>query len=145
VCGARFALRVIDLWPGELDAGLRLSLRAGDRTGLFRDVEMRCADQVLVFAQTVMPDSTVSAHPWLAELGDAALGETLGGLSGVERSPYEYAWLPADDGLTARALRAAGAEPARLWARRSRFALRGAPLLIQEVFLPSLSRTPDFA
>ena len=29
-------------------------------------------DQVWVFEQAVMPDSTLCAHPWLAELGDAA-------------------------------------------------------------------------
>jgi chorismate-pyruvate lyase len=97
-------------------------------------------DQVWVFAQTVTPDSTLCVHPWLAELGDTALDETLDGLSGVERSAYEYAWLPSDDKLTARALREAQVRPAGLWARRSRVALRDAPLLMQEVFLPAMGR-----
>ena len=53
-----------------------------------------------------MPDSTLCAHPWLAELGDSALGETLSDLSGVERSSYEYAWLPVEEaGDGARAAR----------------------------------------
>jgi chorismate--pyruvate lyase len=93
-------------------------------------------DQVWVFAQTVMPDSTLCLHPWLAELGDTPLDETLDGLSGVERSSYEYAWLPADHPLAAAALGEADIKPAGLWARRARVALRGAPLLMQEVFLP---------
>ena len=97
-------------------------------------------EQVWVFEQTVMPDSTLSAHPWLAELGDSALGETLSDLSGVERSSYEYAWLPVEDPVTARALRDAEVRPAGLWARRSRVSLRSAPLLIQEVFLPAMGR-----
>ena len=97
--------------------------------------------QVWIFGQTVMPDSTLSLHPWLAELGDTPLDETLIGLSGVDRGPYEYAWLPVDDPLTARALREAEVKPEGLWARRSRVALRGAPLLMQEVFLPGMGRS----
>lgn len=140
VCGERFALRLVDQWSGLLTGSQKLGLRADDNAGLFRDVEMYRDDQVWVFAQTVTPDSTLCVHPWLAELGDTALDETLDGLSGVERSAYEYAWLPSDDKLTARALREAQVRPAGLWARRSRVALRDAPLLMQEVFLPAMGR-----
>jgi chorismate lyase len=137
-CGERFALRVADYWSGLLSAAHRAALRVEDNAGLFRNVEMFCGDQVWVFGETVIPDSTLSAHPWLAELGDSALGETLSGLSGVERSTYEYAWLPAGDEATARALRGAEIKPAGLWARRSRIALRGAPMLVHELFLPAM-------
>jgi chorismate-pyruvate lyase len=136
-CGERFALKLIDQWSGLLTGSQKSGLRSEDNAALFRDVEMTRDDQVWVFAQTVMPDSTLSLHPWLAELGDAPLDATLGGLSGVERSPYEYAWLPAGVPLAARALRAADIKPEGLWARRARIALRGAPLLMQEVFLPA--------
>jgi chorismate--pyruvate lyase len=138
VCGERFALRLVDQWTGLLSAAHQSALRASDNAGLFRDVEMCCGEQVWVFAQTVMPDSTLCAHPWLAELGDSALGETLSDLSGVERSSYEYAWLPVEHAVTARALRDAEVKPAGLWARRSRLSLRSAPLLIQELFLPAM-------
>jgi chorismate-pyruvate lyase len=140
VCGERFALRLVDQWTGLLTGSQKLALRAGDNAGLFRDIEMHRADQVWVFAQTLTPDSTLCLHPWLAELGDTALDETLNGLSGVERSPYEYAWLPCGDPLADRALREADLKPSGLWARRARVALRGAPLLMQEVFLPAAGR-----
>jgi chorismate--pyruvate lyase len=140
VCGERYALRLVDQWTGLLNTAYQSALRATDNAGLFRDVEVCCADQVWVFEQTVMPDSTLCAHPWLAELGDSALGETLADLSGVERSSYEYAWLPVEEPVTARALRLAEVKPAGLWARRSRVSLRSAPLLIQELFLPAMSR-----
>jgi len=139
-CGSRFALRVADYWTGLLSASHRAGLRIEDDAGLFRDVEMFCGDQVWVFGQTVIPDSTLSAHPWLAELGDSALGETLSGLSGLERSAYEYAWLPATDSMAARALCRAEIKPAGLWARRSRIALRSAPMLVHELFLPAMGR-----
>ena len=140
VCHERFALRLVDQWTGLLGAAHQTALRVSDNAGLFRDVEMCCGDKVWVFAQTVIPDSTLCAHPWLAELGDSALGETLSDLSGVERSAYEYAWLPVQEAVTARALREAEIKPAGLWARRSRVSLRSAPLLMQELFLPAMGR-----
>jgi chorismate--pyruvate lyase len=141
VCGGRFSLRLVDQWTGLLNIAHRTALRSTDTAGLFRDVEMSDGETVWVFAQTIVPDSTLCSHPWLAELGDSALGETLSGLSGMERSSYEYAWLPVNDAVTARALRDAQLKPAGLWARRSRVSLRGAPLLIQELFLPAMGRT----
>ncbi len=140
VCGEQFGLRLVDQWTGLLNAGHKSALRVADNAGLFRDVEMCCGELVWMFAQTIIPDSTLCAHPWLAELGDSALGETLSDLSGVERSSYEYAWLPAEEPVTARALRDAEIRPAGLWARRSRVSLRSAALLIQELFLPSMGR-----
>jgi chorismate--pyruvate lyase len=139
-CGDRFSLRLVDQWTGLLSASHRAVLRTEDSAGLFRDVEMCCGGNVWVFGQTIVPDATLMVHPWLAELGDSALGETLNLLSGVERSSYEYAWLPTEEAVTARALRDAEIKPAGLWARRARISLRGAPLLTQELFLPSMGR-----
>jgi chorismate--pyruvate lyase len=139
-CGARFSLRLVDQWTGLLTGSHRAALRLEDNAGLFRDVEMCCGEFVWVFSQTIVPDSTLCVHPWLAELGDAALGETLSDLSGVERGSSEYAWLPTDEAVTARALRDAEIKPAGLWARRARITLRGAPLLTQELFLPAMGR-----
>ncbi len=139
-CGERFDSRLIGQWTGLLDIAHKAGLNVADSAGLFREVELCCADQVWVFTQTIIPDSTLCVHPWLAELGDASLGETLSELSAVEHCAYEYASLPTDGALPARALREADLKPARLWARRSRIQLRGAPLLLQEVFLPAMGR-----
>jgi len=140
-CGERFGLRLVEHWTGLLSASHKSALCAHDSAGLFRETELRCGDQVWVFTQAVIPDSTLCMHPWLAELGDSSLGETLNEVSGVERSAYEYTWLPAADALCKRALREADLRPAGLWARRSRIQLRAAPLLAHEVFLPAVGRT----
>jgi chorismate lyase len=150
VCGASFSLQLVDQWTGLLSSSHKSALRATDNAGMFRDVELCSAGQVWVFAQTVTPDSTLCLHPWLAEMGEAPLDETLNGLSAVERSSYEYAWLPGANPrggepkrghpLTERALRGADVRPAGLWARRTRVTLRGAPLLMQEAFLPAMGR-----
>ncbi len=142
-CGDRFELRLVEQWTTLLSAAQKSGLRAYDSAGLFRETELLCGDQVWVFAQTVIPDSTLCLHPWLAELGDSSLGETLNELAGVERSPYEYAWLPAANALCERALREADLRPAGLWARRSRVQLRAAPLLAHEVFLPVVGRSKE--
>jgi chorismate-pyruvate lyase len=139
-CGARFALQLVDQWTGLLSAAHKAVLRIEDNAGLFREIEMCCGEHVWVFGQTVVPDSTLTLYPWLAELGDSALSEILSDLSGVERSSYEYAWLPAEEPATARALRDVKIKPPGLWARRARIALRSAPLLTQEFFLPAMGR-----
>lgn len=140
VCGAAYRLRLIEQNTGLLDAAQRAALLRNDTAGLFREIKMFCRDKVWVYARTIIPDSTLSRHPWLAELGDAALGETLHGISGVERSAYEYAWLPATDPVAARALSGSDIAPAGLWARRYRFTLHGAPLLVQELFFPAIGQ-----
>ena len=140
-CGERFGLRQVGQCTGLLEGAVQAALRVRDHAGLFREVELCCGDQVWVFAQTVVPDSTLCMHPWLAELGDASLSETLHELSGVERSSYEYAWLPAAERLSARALREADLAPSGVWARRSQIRLRSAPLLVHEVFLPAMGRS----
>jgi chorismate--pyruvate lyase len=140
ICGERFSLRLVEQRTGLLDEAQRRGLGVRDGAGLFRDVEMYCDENVWVFAQTIMPDSTLSTHPWLAELGCAALGETMCDLSGFERSSYEYAWLPAAEALCASALRGMDLKPPGLWARRSKLSLRAAPLLVHELFLPAMGR-----
>ena len=136
VCGDRFELRPGDMWTGLLAAPMRRYLPTEDAAALFREERLCCDGRVWVFIQVITPDSTLDAHPWLAELGDAGLGETLRDLGGVERSTYEYAWLPAGDQLAGRAQGATG--HAGLWARRSRLRLRKAPLAVQELFLPGM-------
>jgi len=131
-CGARFGMHLVDQWTGLLSASHKAALRTEDNAGLFLDVEMCCGSSVWVFGQTIVPDSTLCLHPWLAELGDSALGETLADLSGVERSPYEYAWLPTEEAVTARALR----DAAWIAATRARRARK--PSEIASLFMAAL-------
>ncbi len=139
VCGPAFSHRLIDMTTGLLDKEQR-ALLGNDGAALVRDVGLFCREALWVYSQTLIPDSTLDAHPWLAEMGDAALGDTLNGISGTARSAYEYAWLAVDHPLAARALAGADIKPAGLWARRYRYTLHEAPLLVQELFFPAIGQ-----
>ena len=76
---------------------------------LLRDVEFCVNGERLVFAQTVLPASTLARYPWLRELGDSPLGEALRRVDEpLEREPLEYAELPAEHPLARAARRRRG-------------------------------------
>lgn len=144
LCGDRMRFRMLGpLRDAELPLDLRSRLRVADERCLLRDIEFRCDDERIVYAQTVLPDSTVRRYPWLHELGDSPIGETLRRAEEpLEREPLEYAELRGESELARVALDAGSAEPSReaLWARRAVYRLGGQPILVQEVFLPALLR-----
>lgn len=106
-----------------------------------REIELCVDGTPLIFAQTLVPDATLAHFPWLAELGDSPLGETLSVLDGIARAAFEYALLPAIHPLASTAERELP-ESARATvpARRATVSLRGLPILVQELFLPALGR-----
>ncbi|HEU0219488.1 MAG TPA: chorismate lyase [Gallionella sp.] len=71
-------------------------------------------------------------------LGNRPLGALLFAHPLVERRPLHYKALRSAHPLYQRATAVLGDSPGRLWARRSLFYLRGAPLLVTEVFLPEI-------
>jgi chorismate--pyruvate lyase len=146
LCGARMCFRMLGpLRAAPLSDELQTRLELPGERCLLREVEFRCAGERVVYAQTVLPDSTVRAYPWLSELGDSPIGETLRRAGDpLEREPLEYAELPPQGSLArvaaaTDAQRHADSAPATaLWARRAVYRLGGRPILVQEVFLPAL-------
>jgi chorismate--pyruvate lyase len=137
-CGAAARLHLLRLEPAPLDLALARRLVVDDATCLLREIEFTCGARRWIFAQSVLPRSTVEQHPWLRELGDRGLGESLNAVADVRREPLEFLELAASHPL-ARAAGAAGSA-APLWARRAVYRLGGWPILVQEVFLPALGR-----
>jgi len=119
----------------SLDGGLRTKLGVDDESGMMREIEFRCGDARWMYAQTIFPRSTLGRFPWLAELGECALGEKLEGLSDVVREPREYLELGESHSL-ATAARLSGSS----WARRAVFRLSGYAMLVTEVFMPDLGQ-----
>jgi chorismate--pyruvate lyase len=143
LCGERMRFRMLGpLRELPLSDELQARLGGCDEGGLVREIEFRCLGDRVLYAQTVLPDSTVHAHPWLRELGDSPIGECLRRAGGVlVREPLEYAPLPPEHVL---ALAASEGSPdalgVTLWARRAIYRLDGLAILVQEVFLPALLR-----
>jgi chorismate--pyruvate lyase len=90
-----------------------------------------------IYAETSIPDASLATHPWLARMGEVSLGEELTARGGT-RSDFAYARLTPDAPLVARALARTALPPQTLWIRRSEFSIAGAPLTVQEAFLPGI-------
>jgi chorismate--pyruvate lyase len=138
-CGEATTLRLLRLDRAPLDARLRGTLGVDDDRCLLREVEIGCGATRWIFAQSVFPQSTVERYPWLSELGDRGLGESLARIEDVRRDPLEYLELPPAHPL-ARSACDTAATGRSLWARRAIYRLGGRPILVQEVFLPGLGR-----
>jgi chorismate--pyruvate lyase len=138
-CGATTRLRLLRLEPAPMDPEVAHRLGVDDTTCLLREIEFTCGPRRWVFAQSVLPQSTVRRHPWLRELGERGLGESLSAVEDVRREPLEYVELPSGHPL-ARAACPGDATGGPLWARRAVYRLGGPPILVQEVFLPALGR-----
>lgn len=133
-CGCETRFRLLRVEPSPLAATLAHRMGVADTGCLVREIEFACGSVRWVFAQSVFPDSTVRQHPWLAELGNVALGESLLGQTEVSRQPLEYREIAADEALAV----AAGGLDRPAWARRAVYRLAMAPILVQELFLPAL-------
>lgn len=136
-----FRVRVIA--QGRVRGGLDESPLFGRRDGralLGRDVLLLCGGVPLVFAHSVLRADDVRG-PWraLAGMGTRPLGAALFADPCIVRDPLRYRWLRVGHPLYSAAKAAVRAELPPLWARRSLFRLRGAPLLVTEAFLPGLA------
>ena len=139
-CGDAMELTLLRVTSAPLTPALAARLGVDDRGCVNREIELTCAGTRWIYACSVFPDSTVRAHPWLADLGGNGLGETLSTVADVQREPLEYLDLSPRHELAL----AACADPQAggpLWARRKLYRLGGWPILVQEVFLAALHRT----
>ena len=139
-CGGRQGLTVVAEREAPLATAESALLQAPGNTAFVREIELTCDGLPWVFAQSLIPLATLARHGWLSRLGDNALGEKLAASPGLTRGPLECARLTPGTALFHRALRQTTDPPAELWARRSWFAIDGARLLVQEVFLPEALR-----
>lgn len=109
-----------------------------------REVFLYTDDQPVVFAHsTLAREHLRGAWSALRTLGSKPLGALLFAHPLVERKPLHYKALCNTHPLYQRAAAVLGDPPHRLWARRSLFYLRDAPLLVTEVFLPEILLLTD--
>jgi chorismate--pyruvate lyase len=106
---------------------------------IVREVSLNCGGRPLVFAHSVLSLSAVcGAWRMVSRIGHRPLGAALFGDPGIKRFPLHFRRLRDGDKLYQRACTLLEHAPAALWARRSLFVSRAAPLLVTEVFLPAI-------
>ncbi len=138
--GERSTVHLLEEHIGFLSAEQQALLAAPADSSFLRRIEVRAGGRPWLYAETLIPDHVLEAHPWLAELSDRALPEVLAWRDDVAHGPIEVATLLAAHPLAARALERVGRRDEAVWARRSWVAIGGLRLLIQEAFLPEPKR-----
>ena len=110
------------------------------RHALVREVILANGDTPVIFAHSVTAPSHLNG-PWrsLRGLGARPLATMLYDDPRIRRRPLEYRKINGRHPLYRRAAAVLPELPLELWARRSVFLLGAAPLLVTEVFLPSIT------
>ncbi len=129
--GRAFHLQLIQQTSQQLPPFLQQ--RWQTQSGLLREVVLFLDNQPCIYAQSFLPDHTVSALSPLADLGEVPLGHYIFTQPDLSRSSIELAYFPA--GLQLPEL---GPQPG-VWGRRSYFTLSRHEMLVQELYLPALT------
>jgi len=136
------SFRVVPLETGlaraNADEYALLGVAPGTRVYV-REVLLLCNDVPVVFAHSVLPSAGLRGG-WngITRLGSRSLGEALFSDHRIERQPLAYCRVRNDHPLFRAAARQQAVAASSLWARRSVFCLNRHPLLVTEVFLPTI-------
>lgn len=136
------SFRVLPLETGlaraNADEYALLGLAPGTRVYV-REVLLLCNDVPVVFAHSVLPSAGLRGG-WngITRLGSRSLGEALFSDHRIERQPLAYRCVRNDHPLFRATARQQAVAASSLWARRSIFCLNRHPLLVTEVFLPTI-------
>jgi len=135
-----FRVRVINqgmAFPSH-DERFRLNIK-NRRYALIREVVLYCGDLPLIYARTVIPSATLTGpQKQLALLGTRPLGAFLFSQPDLHRDAMEVAVLHRGQQLFDLAVRHSTLKADHINARRSIFRLKDKPLLVAELFLPTI-------
>ena len=138
--GISFSLEVLNQSTLELDSTLQQTLSTKDTSALFREVLLKQANTPLIYAQTIMPISTVTGtEKMLSELGDQPLGQVLFQSPQAIRGAIEFSEVHQNSALGCYIQQhLLQSIQQKTYIRRSQFLLNNKPLLVCECFLPEL-------
>jgi len=108
---------------------------------LIREVLIYSEGKKWMYARTVFPHQTLTGQQrCLARLKTRSLGSVLFKDPTLERDPFDVTCLLPDMPFHRFVTQQANMTAEAIWGRRSRFVLRGKPLLLSEFFLPDIAR-----
>jgi chorismate lyase len=103
-----------------------------------RESWLKCNNQRLVYARTVIPRKTLKGkNQKLTRLGTKPLGKILFNDNTTYRTNMRYAKIPVNCELHKETTKGSDIS-SELWGRQSLFYIKNNPLLITEVFLPTI-------
>lgn len=110
-----------------------------DEPVIVREVELSCDQNVCIYARSVFPLSSLTEkYSEIKNLGNKPLGDVIFNDPNLQREPFQIACLGPGHIDFAKAVRTLNQAPDELWARRSIFRLDDKPILVTEIFLPTL-------
>ena len=137
-----FSVKLLgESWVLPLPDEARLLGIASDALVYQREVQLLNGADADVYARTVIPRVTfdgLSEH--FMNLGTKPLGELLFTDPSVRRGDIEVACIQGEEALFKLAMQGKLELPANLWGRRSPFYIADKILLVNEIFLPHLTR-----
>jgi chorismate--pyruvate lyase len=139
-CNNKFRVEVLSQkWQRPmLNEALRLDAHP-EHYALIREVLLYCGDTPWVFARSVLPRKTLTGpRRFLGKLGNRPLGEILFSDPNIMRDDLEIAEIKKGQRMYRCATECLHNPPDFVWGRRSVFYLHKKPLLVNEVFLPSV-------
>jgi len=139
-CNEAFRVEVISQhWQRPmLNEALRLGAQP-EQHALIREVLLYCGDKPWVFARSVLPRKTLTGQRrFLGKLGSRPLGHILFSDPTIQRDALEVAEIKKGQRMFRCATESLAQAPESVWGRRSVFYLHKKPLLVNEVFLPSI-------
>lgn len=138
--GIAFTLDVLSQAERTLSVQQQRQLNTADSSAVFREVLLKQGGVPLVYAQTIIPKSTLSGtERGLAELGRQPLGQILFQSPQAIRSNIEFAQVTRESVL-GQFIEHNLEQSIKhdCYIRRSNFLLNAKPLLVCECFLPAL-------
>lgn len=106
---------------------------------LLREVYLYCGSLRVVYARSIIPLETMTGKQRrLAHLGERPLGGFLFACPSMQRGQVQLAAIPSGDPVYERAMQSQDSNGEILWGRRSVFRLDGKPLIVAEIFLPTI-------
>lgn len=138
--GVAFNVDVLNQIEKPLSFELKNKLGCNDDSALFREVLLKQGEKALVYAQTIMPNSTVTGtEKMLASLGNQPLGHVLFQSPQATRGDIEFSQIAPSSALGNFIQNQLGQYSEKpIYIRRSLFNLNNKPLLVCECFLPLL-------
>jgi len=139
-CKKQFRVEVLSQkWQRPmLNEAIRLGVHP-EHHALIREVLLYCGDTPWVFARSVLPRKTLTGRRrFLGKLGNRPLGEILFSDPNIQRDALEIAQIKKGQRMFRCATGCLNEPPDFVWGRRSVFYLHKKPLLVNEVFLPSI-------